>query len=385
MINPFNKSIKDLKLEDLDLLIEAKFCESMFIEYKSDWPSNEKIAKAIAGFANSHGGFLIIGTDRNCGKDELPSSFPGANGMPTQPKDAIRNICRDHISPMPIYQAKFLEVDESRGVLVIQVDESMDTPHINRDGKIYRRQSSGTDSIPETSRDAIDSLYTKGKSGEVSSALYIHRKLNHFKLHDNQPGKPYFSIEIVICPLPIREIIPDLFSTKPDYRGVLPNTGYNFNVDVDSIYYLSGTYYEEIDTKGCITTQYLSDAIPAETMTGLNVDVKYKSAYLILPNWIEDPLRNSINASYNLFKNLSDNGIDHFGKIRIKMVLRNVKNKVLYYKERRTHYADFAVKFCRHDTLAIPDIDCQVVDLEKYDVLSDRILIIIRRGFNLPF
>ncbi len=174
MINPFEESIKDLELEDLQKLTEKNFCESIFIEYKSGMTEPKKIAKAIAGFANSHGGYLVIGTDKDCGKDEVPKSFPGTT-MNAKPKDHIKNICRDHISPIPMYEVKYLETGESKGILVIQIEDSLDTPHINRDGKIYRRESNSTESVSEDSRGAIDYLYQKGLSGQGIIDDYLVR------------------------------------------------------------------------------------------------------------------------------------------------------------------------------------------------------------------
>ena len=188
MFNPFEKPIKDIDNSDLNKLIANNFSESLFVEYKSNCPQPKKIAKAISGFANSHGGYFLIGADKNCNNDELPTGFPGATNLPKEPKEHIRQVCRDHISPMPLYHCKYLENPTTgHGILVIHVPESMDTPHINKDGKIYRRQSSGTDgeSIAETDRKTVDNLYEKGKKAKEYLDTYVGAKkrfsyLNHF-------------------------------------------------------------------------------------------------------------------------------------------------------------------------------------------------------------
>jgi predicted HTH transcriptional regulator len=212
MFNPFEKSLKDVTRDDLNKLIENNFCESLFIEYKSEMPDARKIAKAIAGFANSYGGYLIIGADKNCGKEEIPDSFPGASNMSSDPKEKIRNICKTHISPMPLYQSHYITVNDAKGILIIHIPESSNCPHINKDGRVYRRQSSGTDgeSIAEDSRVAIDYLYAKGMSSEAELKGYISDRQDPHNVNRLNLGNR-LSIEMIVCPIPISGLIPDLF------------------------------------------------------------------------------------------------------------------------------------------------------------------------------
>ena len=61
-LNPFDKRIGEkLESNDLQVLISNNVAEGYFIEYKSKFPSNKKIAKSIASFANTLGGWLFVG------------------------------------------------------------------------------------------------------------------------------------------------------------------------------------------------------------------------------------------------------------------------------------------------------------------------------------
>ena len=389
MFDPFRKPLKDLELEDLEKLIQSNFSESLFMEYKSQMPSPQKIAKAIAGFANSYGGFLVVGADKDCGKNELPNSFPGATNMPGEPKEYVRNICRDHISPMPLYQTKYMPTGDSKGVLIVQVAESTDCPHINKDGRVYRRQSSGTDgeSITEDSRTAIDYLFAKGQAGELASSRYIESKqdpkgVDKFGLTD---GK-LFSVESIVCPIPINELIPDLFVDRERYARLLPRSDYDFNVDVNCIYLSDSDYYGEMDTSGCVSMQHIESAMYRSELTGYRIPKKYFSVPIVLPEWIMSALRKPLITMRGLLEELKMKGINYFGKIRISVRLRKVKDKALFYQGREAYYDDFGVKVCRHDTLTVPSFDVYPEDINNnQDRIIDSIMIQVTRGFNLPF
>lgn len=393
MFSPFEKSTKDLEYDDLQLLIEKEFCESLFVEYKSNFPENYKVAKAIAGFANSYGGILIIGADKNSSRNELPGGFPGADNLGDNPKERIRNICRDHISPMPVYQAKYIEVPESeKSVLVIQVDESIDTPHINRDGRIYRRQSSGTDgeSVAEDSRTAIDYLYQKGKAGTDVLNSYLNEKRKHFETlsHIVSITNPDFGIEITICPIPLRKRIYDLLKDV-SYNEILPSYGHapRTNVDYDCRYVHNGTYYEELDTYGCLLAQYIESSATYEsirTSRGGFLHEDYSSEFFIFPTDIEYRIKNAIESFLKLLQKLEDQGNDYFGKVKIRTRITNAQ-KVLFYDQYLRGYNDFGRRVCRHLNLQIPDSDVYASELKDKKKIIDDIFRYLKLGFNLPF
>ena len=76
MYNPFNKIISEIKYEDLEKLIKNNISEGWFIEYKSSFPKNKKIADSIASFANSEGGWYIVGIEEK-ENESSPSEIVG--------------------------------------------------------------------------------------------------------------------------------------------------------------------------------------------------------------------------------------------------------------------------------------------------------------------
>ena len=60
--NPFDKLPGDtLTAEELQKLVENNVAEGYYVEYKSLFVRNEKIGWSISSFANSYGGWYIVG------------------------------------------------------------------------------------------------------------------------------------------------------------------------------------------------------------------------------------------------------------------------------------------------------------------------------------
>ena len=70
--NPFNKNFNQLKYDDLSTLIENEVSEGWTLEYKSKILKSKDIAKSIASFANSEGGWYIVGVEEK-GKNKTYS------------------------------------------------------------------------------------------------------------------------------------------------------------------------------------------------------------------------------------------------------------------------------------------------------------------------
>ena len=139
MYNPFNKNISEIEYEDLKKLTENNVSEGWFIEYKGSFPKkNKKIANSIASFANSEGGWYIIGIGES-ENESKPSEIIGFDlENNKKPADKITNIIKDNIDPIPYFETKIVEIPENKFVLVVQVFEGYDTPYIS-DGSVYMR------------------------------------------------------------------------------------------------------------------------------------------------------------------------------------------------------------------------------------------------------
>jgi len=156
--NPFDKSIEEITLEDLEKLVELKVAEGWFIEYKREFPSSEKISHSLAAFANSDGGWYFVGIEE--GNNNAASKICGYPKIRLQqPKEHIRNIIVTHISPKPQFVSKTIDIDEDTQILIVYINKGLDTPYVTKDGRIYRRVGEGSDPVPETDRYTINKLF----------------------------------------------------------------------------------------------------------------------------------------------------------------------------------------------------------------------------------
>jgi hypothetical protein len=169
--NPFDKPIGTLTADDLRLLVERQVAEGYFVEYKSDFPSNQKVARSVASFANAYGGWYIIGVKAN--RQNQAQEICGFDLKITP--DAIskvRDIVKSHTSPIPLFHQHIVKLSDRRAVLLVYVPGDQDTPFITNDGRIYRRNNDSSDPIAENDRHTIDKLVEAGRRADEEFAAF---------------------------------------------------------------------------------------------------------------------------------------------------------------------------------------------------------------------
>lgn len=180
--NPFEKEMGEIDLQDLDKLIELKVAEGWFIEYKSAFPSTEKISHSIAAFANSDGGYYMVGVEE--GQNNEAKSICGfSKSTLKQPKEHIRNVVLSHISPKPKFESKLIDLDKERQVLIVYISKGLETPYVTKDGRIYRRVGEGSDPVPETDRYTLNRLFEQSIN---QKKLIENFSVNQFSLCHQQ-------------------------------------------------------------------------------------------------------------------------------------------------------------------------------------------------------
>jgi hypothetical protein len=109
--------------------------ETLFAEHKSDIAKGEgyQLAKAAASFANTLGGWILIGV-----RDGNPIS--NWNPPPGAFVDAVRQRLEGQIDPLPSFAAGVFPHGEDQ-IGVVRIYESTDTPHILiADGSVVVRE-----------------------------------------------------------------------------------------------------------------------------------------------------------------------------------------------------------------------------------------------------
>ena len=161
--NLFNKPIEELTKSDLNDLIDREISEGYWVEYKREFQTSKKIAKSIASFANSYGGWYFLGIEADKTKNIAIKICGFSLGEFPNPIDSFRESVKANIDPVPFFTTKLVEIGDNKAVLIVHIPDNQETPFINKDGRIYRRISDSSDPIPEDNRFAVDRLYDNGK------------------------------------------------------------------------------------------------------------------------------------------------------------------------------------------------------------------------------
>ncbi|MBN2541826.1 ATP-binding protein [bacterium] len=156
--NPFNKDINELDKDDLQKLIEDEVVEGWYIQFVNVYPESEKeIARSIASFANSYGGWYIIGVTTN--EQTHAETIEGFDLLSIDnPKEKLEEIIRDQLRPVPFFDMKLVWVDNNKAVMVVYVEEGSDAPYLTKEGKIFRRAGNQSEPVEETERDTVQKL-----------------------------------------------------------------------------------------------------------------------------------------------------------------------------------------------------------------------------------
>ena len=161
--SPFKKSLREsLTPEDLQLLVADSVSEGYFVEFKRILPAPTKIAKSIASFANTYGGWYIVGVTTD-GHNVAQRITGFSLDEHHDPIATLRESIRSGIDPVPVFFPQMVTLALQHAVLVVYIPGEQDTPFITKDGCIYRRVSDRSDPVGEAQRSAVDRLMEQGR------------------------------------------------------------------------------------------------------------------------------------------------------------------------------------------------------------------------------
>lgn len=178
----FNKPLAEVSYDDLQNIIEVqKTEEGVNLDYKKEIGSPDRakkeLAKDVSAFANSQGGYLIIGVSNDkqiLGIDKL------INGRPVI--EWINQILSTNVTPTIIYQdPKQIEIPNTdRVVIVIHIPESMSKPHMLTEEYSYyiRINDSSKPANHYLVRDMFE--YNRNRSNDIRELL-VNRNINDDK------------------------------------------------------------------------------------------------------------------------------------------------------------------------------------------------------------
>ena len=198
MFSPFRdargnpKDLPEITYEDLAQL--ADMDEGYVLEFKRAFNASvkAKVPKIIASFANSRGGWLIIGIADD---DHALCPVPRLSADYGQ---IIGELCRRHVSPAPSFDVRFLvdPADDAQGVVVIKVEEGSFPPYV-ADGVVEIRE--GSTSGPATGSVLVE-LYDKATKRQHLISDFCRRTVYYAR------PVPLFDLYLYRLSGPVREM-----------------------------------------------------------------------------------------------------------------------------------------------------------------------------------
>lgn len=100
--------------------------ESLTVEFKQRFSSHEKIAKEMLAFANTRGGYILLGVDDD-------KSLYGLESEKTD-TELIKETAEKYCEPEVKYQIEWFEI-KGKDILAVHIFESQNKPHRIQDYK----------------------------------------------------------------------------------------------------------------------------------------------------------------------------------------------------------------------------------------------------------
>jgi hypothetical protein len=139
-------SIRRLSVADLDdnlLRRLVEHGEDLFVERKREPPAGSRLGAAVASFANTLGGWLLLGVD------DSRAIVGFAPAERTDPQSYFGQVLANQVDPLPPFVAD-VRVLDGTPLTVLRVFESADTPHVLTDsGAVYTRDARGKQPVTE--------------------------------------------------------------------------------------------------------------------------------------------------------------------------------------------------------------------------------------------
>lgn len=193
IFNPFNKTIEKLEYSDLEKLISEDVAEGWSVEYKQEFVSNSKIAKSIASFANSEGGWYFIGIAEE--GYNVASKLRGIDLKEIEnPVNQLNNAIKDIVRPILFFKTKLVICPNGKGILVVYVHKGHHVPYLTNDGRIYQRIGESSDPHVLKDRYLFEKLLDRRKDFDLNFNSFAQNEwgISNEQFEWNQPYLEFY-------------------------------------------------------------------------------------------------------------------------------------------------------------------------------------------------
>jgi len=171
-------------MADLDELLSDSAVENLRLEFKREVPSKDELLKKLSSFANTYGGYLIVGAEANSSDGRLVG-LPGVERQANY-KQTIVQHCQAGVLPPLQPQVSDpipISTDPERVCYVILVGESFESPHFlnSRKGVYIRTDEFSTRFEPKFAKlDEIEHLLNRREKASATRSALRQRAESRF-------------------------------------------------------------------------------------------------------------------------------------------------------------------------------------------------------------
>ncbi len=262
MIKVLEENFPDIREEHLATLVDEAILEGYEIEYKKEFIKG--IGKSVASFANSSGGWIVIGveTQDNAPKKLTPQKLSG------NAHDTLEDRCTSpNINPNCVFDHIIVDSGKAdKQYIVIKIPESFNSPHLYK-GRIYVRTGAKSEPVVLENYDQIARMFrlkrerVEGSKSKVGDTLKnIKQKIRTFN-SDKSAAEKVTYLTVACFTYPLRPGIFD-YIYQAEYATSLKA----------GAYYLPGTQPTFIgECLAFVSSLYPIFGLP-ETMFGVYAD-----------------------------------------------------------------------------------------------------------------
>ena len=126
----FSKDITDITTDDLAELLTDGAVENVRLEFKSQPPGPDETLKKLSGFANTFGGYLIVGASASSSDARL-TGYPGVDPQRNYRQTIIQRCHEGIWPPIEVFVSDGISApsDTNKACYVIYVPMSWEAPH----------------------------------------------------------------------------------------------------------------------------------------------------------------------------------------------------------------------------------------------------------------
>lgn len=155
-----------MNIKENEIIEIIKNGESEKIEFKSKIPSSTALARLLSSFANSQGGFLLIGVGDN-------GQILGLTEQEITSGESLITKISNSIFEYNVPISKF--IIEGKKILVVKIDKIQDEnlPVISSSGDMFVRRESHTEAVSrQTTKAAISAIMSRNMSHNIGSHVF---------------------------------------------------------------------------------------------------------------------------------------------------------------------------------------------------------------------